>query len=165
MHCFCFLALCWLPVASSVIVMIVGARIVHIIFCYSIQWPSAAPPPCLNGGSYSRGRLNLLVSECVCVCVCVRVFWCIFTIFFDVIFFWIWDLLGRFWTIVGAFWAPFWEVLAPRAVSGPPLGRSRVPLGPANPNRGSGSEKLVRWTSPWLPKWGHFGISFQWFFE
>ena len=68
--------------------------------------------------------------EWVCVCVCVCVFWCILTIFFDVIFFLIWDLLGRFWTIVGAFWAPFWEVLAPRAVSGPPLGRSRVPLGP-----------------------------------
>ena len=45
-------------------------------------------------------------------------------------FFKICDLLGRFWVIVGAFSAPFWEELAPRVVSGPPLGRSRVPLGP-----------------------------------
>ena len=45
----------------------------------------------------------------------------------------IWDLWGRFCIIVGAIWALFWWVLAPRAVSGPPLGRSRVTLGPRLP--------------------------------
>ena len=55
------------------------------IYIY-IQWPSAAPPPCLNGGIDSRVRLDLLalhgflvgdscstvlLSFCVCVCVCV----------------------------------------------------------------------------------------------
>ena len=63
------------------------------------------------------------MSECVCGCVLMH-----FDIIFRCYILLISDLLGRFWIIVGAF--PFWEVLAPRAVSGPPLGRSRVTLGP-----------------------------------
>ena len=68
-----------------------------------------------------------------------------------VIFEWFSMIFGAFGSL-GGIWA------SSGAVRGP-LGRQ------ADPSKDSGSEKLVRWTPPGLPKWGNFGINFGWFFE
>ena len=58
----------------------------------------------------------------------------------------------------------FSVILIGFGLSGGCLGHPWGTLGPLGgqgaPNMGPGSEKLVRWTPPGLPKWGHFGMNF-----
>lgn len=100
----------------------------------------------------------------VSVCVCGCVFWSILTLFFDVFF-----IFGISWVVFGSllehFELHFGKCWLPGRCPGLPWGALGSPWAPGWPQQRSGSEKLVRWTPPWLPKWGHFGINFNWFFE
>ena len=76
------------------------------------------------------------------------------------LFLYFWVIFLWFWVVLGSNFGAFGSLEGVWALPGAPWG----PLGGQGaPNMGPGSEKLVRWTPPGLPKWGHFCIDFRCF--